>query len=51
VDRIDARIKALETMADSLKALKPATEALYAGLTEEQKKKADRLLGGGCGMR
>ncbi len=51
VDRMDARIKALETMADSLKALKPATEALYAALSEEQKKKADQLLGGGCGMR
>jgi hypothetical protein len=51
VDRIDARIKTLETMADSLKALKPATESLYAALTDEQKKKADQLLGGGCGMR
>ncbi|MGH9811252.1 MAG: Spy/CpxP family protein refolding chaperone [Terriglobia bacterium] len=51
VDRMDARIKALETMGDSLKALKPATEALYAALSDEQKKKADQLLGAGCGMR
>ena len=50
VDRMDARIKAMETMVDSLKALKPATEALYAALSEEQKKKADQLLGSGCGM-
>jgi hypothetical protein len=51
VDRMDARIKAMETMVDSLKALKPATEALYAALSEEQKKNADQLLGSGCGMR
>ncbi len=50
LQRMDARIMALETMLDSLKALKPATEALYAVLTDEQKKKADQLLGGGCGM-
>ncbi len=31
-------------MVDSLKALKPATEALYAVLTDEQKQKADLLL-------
>jgi hypothetical protein len=50
LQRMDARIKGLESMLDSLKALKPATEALYAGLTDEQKKKADQLLGGRCGM-
>jgi hypothetical protein len=50
VERMDARIKAMERMVDSLKALKPATEALYAVLTDEQKKKADQLLGGRCGM-
>jgi hypothetical protein len=48
--RLDAHIKAMEAMLDSLKALKPATEALYAVLSDEQKKKADQLLGGGCGM-
>ncbi len=47
--RLDAHIKAMETMVDSLKALKPATEALYAVLTDDQKAKADQLLGG-CGM-
>jgi hypothetical protein len=36
-------------MVDSLKTLKPATEALYAVLTDDQKKEADQLLGGGCG--
>ena len=48
--RMDAHIKAMESMVESLKALKPATEALYAVLTDEQKKKSDQLLGGGCGM-
>jgi hypothetical protein len=51
LDRMDARIKALQAKADSLKALKPAMEALYAALTDLQKKEADQLLGGGCGMR
>lgn len=50
LERMDAHIKAMESMVESLKALKPATEALYAVLTDEQKKKADQLLGGGCGM-
>ncbi len=50
MDRLDAHIKAMESMVESLKALKPTTEALYAVLTDEQKKKADQLLGGGCGM-
>jgi hypothetical protein len=30
--------------------LKAPTEALYAVLSDEQKKKADELLGGRCGM-
>jgi LTXXQ motif family protein len=47
--RLDAHINAMEAMVDSLKALKPATEALYAVLSDEQKAKADQLLGG-CGM-
>ncbi len=50
LQRMDARIKALETNLDSMKSLKPATEALYAVLTDDQKKKADQLLGGRCGM-
>nr|WP_244500051.1 Spy/CpxP family protein refolding chaperone [Methyloceanibacter superfactus] len=47
---MDARIKATEAKLESLKALKPATEGLYAVLTDAQKEKADKLLGGGCGM-
>jgi hypothetical protein len=50
IARLDAHIKAMETMVESLKALKPATEALYAVLTDAQKAKADQLLGGGYGM-
>ena len=50
MDRIDAHIKAMEAMVESLKALKPATEALYAVLTDEQKQKADLLLVTGCMM-
>ena len=48
--RLDAHTKAMETMVESLKALKPATEALYAVLSPEQKTKADQLLGMGCCM-
>jgi hypothetical protein len=51
LDRMDARIKALQAKVDSLKTLKPAMEALYAVLTDLQKKEADQLLGGGCDMR
>jgi hypothetical protein len=51
VDRMDARIKSMETMLDGLKAMKSPTEALYDALSDEQKKKADQLLGAGCGMR
>jgi hypothetical protein len=49
LQRMDARIESLETTLDSLKASKPAMEALYAALTDEQKKKADQLLAGRCG--
>lgn len=48
--RLDAHTKAMEGMVETLKALKPATEALYAVLTTEQKAKADVLLGMGCCM-
>ena len=44
LQRLDARIKALESKLGRL------TEGLYAVLSDEQKKKADHLLGGGCGM-
>jgi hypothetical protein len=50
MDRIEAHIKAMEAMVQSLKALKPATAALYAALTDEQKQKADLLLVTGCMM-
>jgi hypothetical protein len=50
VDRLDARIKLTETGFESLKAVKPATEGLYNALTDAQKKKADELLSGTCGM-
>ena len=50
VDRLRARTQAMESMTESLKALIPATEAFYNVLTDEQKKKADVLLGDGCCM-
>ena len=39
----------MEAMLESMKALKPATEGLYAVLTAEQKTVADDLIGGDCG--
>lgn len=50
VQRLEAHAKAMEKMVADLNALKPATEALYAVLTDEQKKKADVLLVTGCMM-
>ena len=50
ITRMDAHIKAMQSMVDSMQALKPATEALYAVLTDEQKQKADLLLVTGCMM-
>ena len=47
--RMDARIKSMEAMVESMKAVKPATEKLYAVLTDEQKKEADQLIGMDCG--
>lgn len=49
IERMDARIAAMEAMLESMKALKPATEGLYAVLTPEQKAIADDLIGGDCG--
>jgi hypothetical protein len=43
--------KALTAQLDALKAIRPAAVALYAGLTPEQKKKADQLTAGGMGMQ
>ena len=50
IERLDAHTKAMESMVESLKALRPATEALYKVLSDDQKKKADLLLGVGCCM-
>ena len=50
LERMDARTNAMPTMVESMKTIKPATEALYRVLTDEQKKKADLLLGNGCCM-
>lgn len=50
VERLQAHIRAMESMVETLKALSPATEALYKVLSDEQKKKADLLLGAGCCM-
>ncbi|MFA5952637.1 MAG: Spy/CpxP family protein refolding chaperone [Hyphomicrobium sp.] len=50
IERLDAHTKAMESMVESLKALQPATEALYKVLSDDQKKKADLLLGMGCCM-
>ncbi len=50
VDRLDAHIQRMSAMLEAMKALKPATEDLYRVLSDEQKKKADTLLGAGCGM-
>jgi hypothetical protein len=47
---MDAHAAAMQSMMDSMKSLKPATEALYKVLGDDQKKKADMLLGMGCCM-
>lgn len=49
VDRMEIRIKSMEAMVESMKAVKPATEQLYAALTADQKKVADQLIGVDCG--
>ena len=49
IERMDARIASMESMLEAMKALKPATEKLYAVLTDEQKKVADQLIGMDCG--
>jgi hypothetical protein len=50
MERMNAHTTAMQTMLDTMKALKPATEALYKVLNDDQKKKADDLLGSGCCM-
>ena len=50
IDHMQAHITLMQARLDALKALKPATEALYKALTPEQQKKADTLLGMGGGL-
>ena len=51
VEHLTARIQMMEGRLDSLKGMKPALENLYASLSDEQKKKAGRILTGmGCMM-
>jgi hypothetical protein len=50
LERLDARTKAMENMVEGLKAERPAIETLYNALSDDQKKKADALLGIGCCM-
>ena len=50
-ERLDAHIAAMDGRLASLKEVKPALAALYAALSDEQKKKADQILTGmGCMM-
>jgi len=49
IERMDVRINNMEAMLEAMKALKPATEKLYAALTDDQKKVADQLIGADCG--
>ena len=41
---LDLHIEMMKSRLAALEALKPATAALYAALSDEQKQKADRLL-------
>lgn len=51
VERLDAHIAAMDGRLSSLKEVKPALAALYAALSDDQKKKADQILTGiGCMM-
>lgn len=49
IERMDSRISGMEAMLAAMKAIKPATEELYAALSAEQKQIADQLIGGHCG--
>jgi hypothetical protein len=51
VERLDAHIAAMDGRLASLKEVKPALAALYAALSDDQKKKAEQILTGmGCMM-
>lgn len=49
IERMEVRIANMEAMLQAMKDLKPATEKLYAALTDEQRKVADQLIGNDCG--
>jgi LTXXQ motif family protein len=49
MDRMDAHIKGMEAMVEATKTVKSATEKLYAGLTDAQKKILDKPAGMNCG--
>jgi hypothetical protein len=49
LERMDVHIQAMQAMLDAMKDVKPATEKLYAALTDAQKKLADDLIGAQCG--
>jgi opacity protein-like surface antigen len=49
IERMDARIKSMETMVAAMTAVKPPMEKLYESLTDEQKTIADQLIGNDCG--
>jgi ASC-1-like (ASCH) protein len=49
IERMDARIKSMETMVAAMAAIKPPMEKLYETLTAEQKTIADQLIGNDCG--
>ena len=51
VERLDLHISTMESRLQALKEVKPALAALYAKLSEDQKKSAENLLTGmGCMM-
>jgi len=44
VERLDAHVAAMEGRQMALKEMRPVLSALYAALSDEQKKKADQIL-------
>jgi hypothetical protein len=45
VERLDARVAAMETRLTAMRDVKPALSNLYTALNDEQKKKADKTVG------
>lgn len=50
VARLDIHVTTMESRLASLKEVKPTLTALYAVFSDEQKKKANDAMSGGCGM-